>query len=52
VRSAEDLMAYGDVPVLGVMSNTPGRARFAPRLAQNRRPALQAPQLTFDGGAP
>jgi chain length determinant protein EpsF len=52
VRSAEDLMAYGDVPVLGVMSNTAGRARFAPRLAQNRRPPMQAPQLTFDGGTP
>lgn len=52
VRSAEDLMAYGDVPVLGVMSNTPGRQRFAPRLAQNRRPQLPAPQLTFDGGTP
>jgi chain length determinant protein EpsF len=51
VRSADDLMAYGDVPVLGVMSNTPGRQRFAPRLAQNRRP-LPAPQLTFDGGSP
>jgi chain length determinant protein EpsF len=52
VRSAEDLMAYGDVPVLGVMSNTAGRARFAPRLAHNRRPAMPAPQLTFDGGTP
>jgi chain length determinant protein EpsF len=52
VRSADDLMTYGDVPVLGVMSNGPGRQRFAPRLAQNRRPALPAPQLTFDGGAP
>jgi chain length determinant protein EpsF len=52
VRSADDLMAYGDVPVLGVMSNTPGRQRFSARLAHNRRPALQAPQLTFDGGAP
>ena len=50
VRSADDLMAYGDVPVLGVMSNTPGRQRFAPRLAQNRHRGLPAPQLTFDGG--
>jgi chain length determinant protein EpsF len=50
VRSADDLMAYGDVPVLGVMSNTTGRARFAPRLAHNRRPPMSAPQLTFDGG--
>jgi chain length determinant protein EpsF len=52
VRSADDLMTFGDVPVLGVMSNTPGRQRFAPRLAQNRRRGLPAPQLTFDGGAP
>jgi uncharacterized protein involved in exopolysaccharide biosynthesis len=52
VRSADDLMAYGDVPVLGVMSNTTGRARFAPRLAHNRRPPMSAPQLTFDGGTP
>ncbi|NJN00581.1 MAG: chain length determinant protein EpsF, partial [Aquincola sp.] len=52
VRSAEDLMAYGDVPVLGVMSNTTGRARFAARLAHNRRPPMPAPQLTFDGGTP
>lgn len=50
VRSADDLMAYGDVPVLGVMSNTPGRQRFSARLAHNRRPPPQAPQLTFDGG--
>jgi chain length determinant protein EpsF len=52
VRSADDLMAYGDVPVLGVMSNAGGRARFAPRLAHNRRPPMSAPQLTFDGGTP
>jgi chain length determinant protein EpsF len=52
VRSAEDLMAYGDVPVLGVMSNATGRPRFAPRLAHNRRPPIPAPQLTFDGGTP
>jgi chain length determinant protein EpsF len=51
VRSAEDLVAYGDVPVLGVMSDTAGRSRFAPRLAHQRRPALPSPQLTFDGGA-
>jgi uncharacterized protein involved in exopolysaccharide biosynthesis len=49
VRSADDLTAYGDVPVLGVMSNAPGRQRFAPRLSQNRRPMPPAPQLTFDG---
>lgn len=52
VRSADDLAAFGDVPVLGVMSNTAGRARFAPRLAHQRRPAMPSPQLTFDGGAP
>jgi chain length determinant protein EpsF len=52
VRSADDLVAYGDVPVLGVMSNTAARSRFAPRLAHQRRPALPSPQLTFDGGAP
>lgn len=52
VRSAEDLMGFGDVPVLGVMSNTPGRQRFAARLAHQRRPALPSPQLTFDGGTP
>jgi chain length determinant protein EpsF len=50
VRSADDLMAYGDVPVLGVMSDTAGRSRSAPRLAHQRRPALPSPQLTFDGG--
>jgi chain length determinant protein EpsF len=50
VRSADDLMAYGDVPVLGVMSDAAGRSRFAPRLAHQRRPALPSPQLTFDGG--
>jgi chain length determinant protein EpsF len=49
VRSADDLVGYGDVPVLGVMSNTAGRSRFAPRLAHQRRPALPSPQLTFDG---
>jgi chain length determinant protein EpsF len=52
VRSADDLTAYGDVPVLGVMSNAAGRSRFAPRLAHNRRPPVAAPQLTFDGGTP
>jgi chain length determinant protein EpsF len=52
VRSADDLVAYGDVPVLGVMSNAAGRSRFAPRLAHQRRPAMPSPQLTFDGGAP
>ena len=50
VRSADDLMAYSDVPVLGVMSDTAGRSRSAPRLAHQRRPALPSPQLTFDGG--
>jgi chain length determinant protein EpsF len=51
VRSADDLLTYGDVPVLGVMSNAAGRARFSPRLAHNRRPPMQTPQLTFDGSA-
>lgn len=50
VRSADDLVAYSDVPVLGVMSDTAGRSRHAPRLAHQRRPALPSPQLTFDGG--
>lgn len=50
VRSADDLVAYSDVPVLGVMSDTAGRSRHAPRLAYQRRPALPSPQLTFDGG--
>jgi chain length determinant protein EpsF len=52
VRSADDLIGFGDVPVLGVMSNAPGRQRFSPRLAHQRRPALPSPQLTFDGGTP
>jgi chain length determinant protein EpsF len=50
VRSADDLVTYNDVPVLGVMSDTAGRSRHAPRLAHQRRPALPSPQLTFDGG--
>jgi chain length determinant protein EpsF len=50
VRSADDLVAYSDVPVLGVMSDNASRSRSAPRLAHQRRPALPSPQLTFDGG--
>ena len=51
VRSAEDLLNAGGVPVLGVMSSQSARNTFTPRLAFNRRrmPPM-APQLTLDKG--